>query len=480
MIAAACGIQTIPQASSIASAPTASDAPSTIVPTPAATPVPTRPSNPYGVVDAKSLDRKLLFGYQGFFHAAGDGSAFGEYWQEWSADREKPPSEDTVVVDNWPDLSEFDADELFPTRLRYADGRAAPVYSSFKRKTTIRHLRWMGEYGLDGILLQRFPTSPWDPRDLAFREAVTRHVREGCETYGRIFAIEYDIGSMRRRPRDVQRLGPQDIVAELKEDWQYLVDVVHVLESDRYVRHAGRPVLGIWGMGLPGRPGTADEAKQIVSWFTRDAPERYRVVLVGGVMTDWRVNPGPQKDPAWLDVFRSYDVIQPWLVGAGWPPGRYAVTDADVEALRRNVIDNDVAETRRMGKGFMPVVYPGISWSNRTRNGQLLPFEKPQPLDAFNAVPRRGGRFWWRQLFEYMSAGCTMIKCGMYDEIAEGTAMFKVAATARDAPAAPKFVTLDADGVPLTSDWYLRVAGAGTRMLRGEIPLTAELPISPR
>ena len=73
-----------------------------------------------------------------------------------------------------------------------------------------------------------------------------------------------------------------------------------------------------------------------------------------------------------------------------------------------------------------------------------------------------------------------MVFGAMFDEVDEGTAMFKVAATRDDTPADGEFLTLDADGESLPSDWYLRVAGEATRMLRGQRPLTRALPISPR
>jgi len=67
----------------------------------------------------------------------------------------------------------------------------------------------------------------------------------------------------------------------------------------------------------------------------------------------------------------------------------------------------------------------------------------------------------------------------MFDEVDEGTAMFKMAATTNQLPAQATFVPLNVDGEALPSDWYLRLAGEGSRMLRGEIPLTVTRPINP-
>jgi hypothetical protein len=97
----------------------------------------------------------------------------------------------------------------------------------------------------------------------------------------------------------------------------------------------------------------------------------------------------------------------------------------------------------------------------------------------FNQIPRRGGAFWWRQLYEWQGAGCNMIFGAMFDEVDEGTAMFKIVSRRNDAPTDAQFLTLDADGTMLPSDWYLRLTGEGARMLRGEIPRTATVPITP-
>ena len=70
-----------------------------------------------------------------------------------------------------------------------------------------------------------------------------------------------------------------------------------------------------------------------------------------------------------------------------------------------------------------------------------------------------------------------MIYGAMFDEVDEGTAMFKVLANRRELPAGQNFVTLDAEGCVLPSDWYLQLAGRATVALRSLGRVSARLPI---
>jgi hypothetical protein len=116
----------------------------------------------------------------------------------------------------------------------------------------------------------------------------------------------------------------------------------------------------------------------------------------------------------------------------------------------------------------MPVAFPGFSWHNLKGD--------PSPP---NQIPRNGGSFYWRQVYNAISAGCTMIYGAMFDEVDEGTAMFKLTPTPNGLPVEGTFVPLNMDGQALPSDWYLRVADQASRMLRGDIPRQAALPIAP-
>jgi hypothetical protein len=95
---------------------------------PPPTPAKTWPPAPLGKyqsvpprkIDPATLSGKLVFGYQGWFSAAGDGSPM-RAWNHWSNDHRKP-NVGTVRVALWPDMSEFEPDELYDTDLRYPDG----------------------------------------------------------------------------------------------------------------------------------------------------------------------------------------------------------------------------------------------------------------------------------------------------------------------------------------------------------------------
>src|SRR5512133_1500410 len=103
-----------------------------------------------GDPDPSTLDRKVLLGYQGWFACPEDG---GGRWTHWSRGVPTPAS---LTVDMYPDLSEFEADELCEIPDMTIGENPAYLFSSRNAKTVSRHFRWMKEYGLDGVLAQRF------------------------------------------------------------------------------------------------------------------------------------------------------------------------------------------------------------------------------------------------------------------------------------------------------------------------------------
>jgi len=87
------------------------------------------------------ISGKLLFGYQGWFGAPGDGSDWN-YWKHWSF-QNVPPDCNSLTFDFHPDLSEFDSDELFETEIPTNNGGKLNLYSAYKYKTVRRHFEWM-------------------------------------------------------------------------------------------------------------------------------------------------------------------------------------------------------------------------------------------------------------------------------------------------------------------------------------------------
>lgn len=394
-------------------------------------------------VDPNTMTGKLLMGYQGWFACPGDGSPMNR-WVHWFANN--TPTATNATVDFWPDISELDPDELFPTSMTLPDSTTARVYAAWNQKTVVRHFRWMLDNSLDGVFLQRFTSELASSSNFAWRNQVAANVRLGAETYGRVFAIMYDISGQ----------NTNTLISTLTNDWAYLVNTMQITNSPRYLRHHGKPVVAVWGFGFTSRQNTPSDAQTIITFFKNAG-----CTIMGGVPTYWRtLTSDSQTNLAWASAYRAFDVISPWSVT------RFSnISGAD--NFKNNVLIPDLADCNAHGLDYMPVLFPGFSWHNL------------YPTYPLNQIPRYGGTFYWRQVYNALSAGCTMLYGAMFDEMNEGTSMFKMAPTAAQLPAQGTFVPLDIDGQSLPSDWYLRLADQASRMLRGDIPLQSQIPITP-
>ena len=392
------------------------------------------------------MEHKLLMGYQGWFTCPGDGSLLNGYFHWFSG---SVPSAANFRGAMWPDTSELTPGERCLTNMVFPNGQPAYLYSAYDPRTVLRHFEWMSQYGIDGVFLQRFGSELSDPAHFDERNAVTKNVIAGAEATGRVFAIMYDTSGM----------DAATFVGDLEKDWKYMLDVLKVTESPSYLHQNGKPVVAIWGLGFTGHPGTPQQAMDLVNFFEKNPDLLQQVTLVGGVPNHWRILQNDSlSDPGWKDYYCALNIISPWTVE------RFK-TDAQVDQYKTTMV-LDMEAARQYGAEYMPVVFPGYSSQNSSGS-------------AFNVTPRRGGNLYWRQVFNAVSLKVPMIYNAMFDEVDEGTAMYKIAATPNDQPEGVKLVPLNADGVNLPNDWYLRLAGAATQMLRGEIPLTITIPIQP-
>lgn len=390
------------------------------------------------VVDASTLNNKVMAGYQGWFMTSNDGS--GANWRHWAP---STPTASNVTFEMWPDLREYAASELTATSFKYANGTTAGLYSAYNASTVERHVKWMQDYGIDGVFVQRFIGEAVNMRSV--RDKVLQNVRLASEKHGRIFANMYDISGG----------NASTLVSDIKNDWMHLVDDLTVTSSSRYARHNGLPVVSIWGFGFSDRPGTAAQLTELMQWFKSGAAAKYRASVKLGIDPNWRSH-----SSAWQSAYKSAAIVSPWSVG------RYA-DDSGADNFRSSKIAPDLAALSGTGAAYMPVVWPGFSWNNLQKG-----------TSPFNQVPRRGGRFFWHQAYNAISAGSKMVYVAMFDEVDEGTAMFKIAENASQIPTSGKFLTLNADGENLPSDWYLRLMGEASKMLRGERALTSTMPTS--
>jgi hypothetical protein len=307
-----------------------------------------------------------------------------------------------------------------------------------------RHFEWMRRYGIDGVWLQHFlvdlPGGPLQDR-YASRSRVLGNVRAAAQETGRIWAIAFDIAGM-----------PTDRIVEvLTNEWKRLVDE-GVTQDGRYVHEGGLPVVQIWGFYYQNQHNamSAQVANQLIQFFK--APRSpYRAFVVGGGDWAWRRNP----DPEWQAFIRGFDGYSPWNVG------NVSRDDHGILHASTGYWAADKQECEKRGVLWLPVIYPGFSWDN---------LQKQAP--GTSLIPRRRGEFLWEQFQTLSQLGADSVCVAMFDEVDEGTAIFKLMNTP---PTSGHFVTYE--GMP--SDWYLRLVGEGTRRLREKQAIPAEIPIQP-
>lgn len=378
-----------------------------------------------------TLERQVMVGYQGWFRTPGDGSDLG--WTHYRQNRSRKFEAGHVGIDFWPDVSELAADEKFPTPLLHADGTVAQLFSSHHPRTVERHFRWMRDYGIDGAFVQRF-SNPiiFDnaPSRVRLRavDNVLGYARAAAEETGRSLVVMYDLSGM-----------PKGAIARVKQDWRHLIDDLKIRTSPAYQFHRGKPLVAVWGIGFnDGRAYTLDEAADLVAFLKHDPVYGGNTVMLG-IPTRWREQIGDAVPDTQLHaILQQADILSPWT------PGRYVdLGGARLHAERLWIPDRAWCAER--GLDYMPVVFPGFSWRNL------------KGVD--NSIDRVDGRFLWEQYRQLVNSGFTMIYQAMFDEMDEGTQIFK---TTNTPPAGTFFVTY----APMPSDYYLWLVGTAGRFWR--------------
>lgn len=386
-----------------------------------------------------------MAGYQGWFRAAGDGSAARRYAYG---------SEERSGIDAWPDVSEYE--KTYETPFVLKDGSKARFFSSLDKSTVDLHFKWMQQYGVDGVFMQRFFNVTREGSGRKESNAILGNALEAASKYKRAIAVMYDLSGLKGKGEDC---------SSIIEDWKYLVDTLKVTRqsgANTYLHENGKPVVCIWGIGFPDRPyDIRNIGLERLIDFLKNDPVYGNCTVMLGVPTAWReLNADCIHDPYLHTIIKKADIILPWMVQRFSP-----LLHNDMDRYRDMIVD-DMEWCRRNNIEYVPCVCPGFSWHN------LSKYEFPDDVKPVGSIPRQGGRFYWQQLSTAMLAGAGMIYVAMFDEVNEGTAIFKVS----DNPPVAKNVSfINMDGQP--SDLYLWLTGEAAKMLRKEKPLTTVMPV---
>ena len=372
----------------------------------------------------KSIRNLVMAGYQGWFNTPEDGAGLG--WKHFEKEKEFKPGKCTI--DLWPDVSEYE--KTYETAFKLPDETPAKVFSSYDASTTDLHFKWMKQYGIDGVFMQRFVVSIRNQKGKDNYNKILNNAVLSAEKYDRAICLMYDLSGM--------EAGEEDI---LIRDWKELCEKYKLVSrnNNHYVYHHGKPLVAVWGIGFNDRRKYGyEQVKKIIDFLKSEGCS----ILVG-VPTHWRtLTIDAVSDTRLLELVKQADIVHPWLVG------RF---DNNTYEPYRKSIEEDIKWCIANGKDYMPVLFPGFSWHNMKKDA-------PQ-----NMIPRLGGRFFWKQVKGAVDAGAESLYLAMFDEIDEGTAFFKCTNTPPVGESS--FITYEGEA----PDHYLWLAGEAAKYLRGEL-----------
>lgn len=367
---------------------------------------------------------KSVAGYQAWFTASDED--FG--WVHWSNNSRPKPGNSSFEV--YPDVREYKPEALSQTDFaNIGNGEPSEVFTSAEVIDT--HFKWMKEVGIDGVALQRFIGDNPYPINTSSQSKLMK-VKKAAEENERIFYICYDMSSGKDENAWVE---------SIKFDWVYNIEQTNNLTtSPAYATVNNKPVVQVWGPGFTSRVGNAAGTIELIQFL-----QSRGCYVIGGVPTNWRQERSDSK-PGFMEAYKSYDMVSPWT------PGRYKGI-LEVDNFKNNYLIPDKKFCDANGLDYLPVLFPGFAWST-WNNGTP------------NHIPREAGNFLWRQAYNIKGTGLDQMYFAMFDEYDEGTAIMKAATDWSMIPTDYYFLTLSADGTWLSSDFYLRVAGAATTMLK--------------
>lgn len=387
-----------------------------------------------------SYNGLVMAGYQGWFTAQGDGAGRGWHHYQKSG-RFKPGS---TSVDFWPDVSDYSL--VYETEFKHSNGTSAYVYSPYDEESVDLHFSWMKEYGIDGVFMQRFIVEITDPAGKDHFNKVLKNALKAAAKYKRAICIMYDLSGC-----------TSDDLAVITDDLSELqvkFDLFNSRSNPTYLMHHKRPLIAIWGAGFnDGRKYSLSDVRQLIETLNQDG-DNFSLML--GVPYYWRtLKNDTENNPLLHTLIEEADIIMPWAVGR-YDSGSYQEKSGEV-------LTEDIRWCKEHNIDYVPLVFPGFSWGNLKNNPA-----------QYNSIPREKGEFFWKQVAGAKIAGAQSLYLAMFDEIDEGTALFKCLRES-ELPLNGKcrFVGIEDD---LESDYYLWLSGQAAQWIKGEKDYTEVKP----
>ena len=461
----------------------------------------------------------VMCGYQGWFGTPEDGSELTKRantgWYHYRESEQFRPGVRRNSIDFWPDMREYEKKYVVGEEKNNAnsspfimpDGSHATLFSSYDESTVMLHFKWMKQYGIDGAWMQRFLSEINASANKAHFDKVLDNAMKASNEYGRAIAVMYDMSGFTAESQ-------LKIIVSDARNLMQKYSLTDRTKQKYYLHENGKPMIALWGIGFNDSAHPRPSAVENI--IKQLKLQGWSVFL--GVPTYWRAGGGDCVDgdehTKLVSLLRESDGFFPWYTG------RYDYTSYR-NADWQNHIQADIRAGKKMSSkehrvAFAVHAFPGFSWRNMDPNFNLK--------SGNGTGDRDGGKFLWNQLYWGIKYGAESFYIGMFDEIDEGTAIFKLLR----ANEVPSNVPYKVGSVPTSydytsdddyyvnyktngqytmtefqqsgsdirwskkaseldvrfqgidndrdTDWYLYLTGEGAKMLRGEREMSARIP----
>ena len=313
----------------------------------------------------------VMAGYQGWFGTPGDGSPMtavsNQGWYHYRESEQFRPGVLRNSIDFWPDMSEYtkkyvvgDGDATgYSSPFILPDGSHATVFSSYDESTVLTHFKWMKQYGLDGVFMQRFVGEIQDAKHKDHFDTVLKHAMKGSNEYGRAIAVMYDMGGTTN----------DNMAKSMVADAQKLMDQYHLKDRSTqkyYLYENGKPLLALWGFGF--NDNNLPKPSFIEPYIEQLQAQGWAIML--GCPGYWRAGGNDAlsgtEHRKMIEIIKKCDAFIPWYVG------RYGNDNFESSDWQSRIKD-DIAEAKKYSTDghvvvYAPHVFPGGSDRNMHPN----------------------------------------------------------------------------------------------------------------